>query len=216
LPPDYFALVEQNVGPIPDVLTLHLPVDIGEASNGPSKGAVATGPPRTRLVKRRKPDTYVRKANRIAVRHRHGDIVAVIEIVSPGNKAARSELRAFVDKSVQLIRQGVHLLVVDLFPPGPRDPQGIHKAIWDELQEEEFELPPDKPLTLASYDAGPEGGAYAEFVAVGDPLPDMPIFLKSGAHVLAPLEATYQTTWGLFPAQLKRLLETPHSPPPKT
>jgi hypothetical protein len=25
--------------------------------------------------------------------------------------------------------------VLDLFPPGPRDPQGIHKAIWDEIIE---------------------------------------------------------------------------------
>jgi hypothetical protein len=213
LPADYFALVEQNSGPIPDVLTLHIPPDTGEASNGPGKGAVATAPPRTRLVRLRKADTYPRKANLVTVRHRHGDIVAVVEVVSPGNKAARAEFRAFVDKSAQLIRHGVHLLVMDLFPPGPRDPQGIHKAIWDEFQDEAFELPPDKPLTLASYDAGTEGGAYVEFVAVGDPLPDMPIFLKSGTHVLTPLDATYQTSWNVFPAPLKHLLETPAAPP---
>jgi hypothetical protein len=216
LPPEYFALVEQNIGPIPDVLTLQLPLDLGEGSNGPSKGAVATGPPRTRLVRLRKADTYPRKANRIAVRHRHGDIVAVIEIVSPGNKAARAEFRAFVQKSADLIRQGVHLRVVDLIPPGPRDPQGIHKAIWDEFQEEDLALPPDKPFTLASYNAEPEGGAYVEFVAVGDPLPAMPVFLKSGTHVPAPLETTYQETWSAFPRQLKGLLETPATPPPQT
>jgi hypothetical protein len=215
LPPDYFALLEQHLEPIPDVLTLHLPLDVGQASNGPSKAAMTTPPPRTRLVRLRKPETYPRKANRIVVRHRHGDVVAVIEIVSPGNKAARVEFRAFVKKSADLIRQGVHLLVVDLLPPGPRDPQGIHKAIWDEFQDEDFELPPEKPLTLASCDAGPEGGAYVEFVAVGDPLPDMPVFLESGAHVLAPLEATYQASWSQFPAQLKGLLETPAPPLPQ-
>jgi hypothetical protein len=32
---------------------------------------------------------------------------------------------------------------------------------------------------LAAYDAGPERVAYVEFVAVGDVLPDMPLFLKS-------------------------------------
>ena len=43
-------------------------------------------------------------------------------------------------------------------------------------------------------------------------LPDMPIFLKPGIYVPAPLEATYQTTWDeFFPAPLKRLLETPPS-----
>jgi hypothetical protein len=36
----------------------------------------------------------------------------------------------------------VNLLIVDLFPPTSRDPQGIHGAIWDELAGEPFELPP--------------------------------------------------------------------------
>ena len=40
LPPDYFALVEQNIrGPIPDVLTLQL--DNGSAEPGEGKGGVA-------------------------------------------------------------------------------------------------------------------------------------------------------------------------------
>jgi hypothetical protein len=143
------------------------------------------------------------------VRHRHGQVVAVVEIISPGNKASRNALRAFLEKTSDLIRQNVHLLVIDLFPPSPRDPQGIHKAIWDEFIEEEFTLPPDKPLTLASYDAGPPRVAYVEPVAVGDVLPDMALFLKPEWYVPAPLEATYQTTWGVFPAALKRLLEPP-------
>jgi hypothetical protein len=49
--------------------------------------------------------------------------------------------------------------------------------------------------------------AYLEPVAVGDVLPEMPIFLKPEFYVPAPLEATYQTTWNLFPTPLKRLLE---------
>lgn len=156
MPPDYFALVEQNIrGPIPDVLTLRLSAG---SARGPDRGtdsgggvALATRIPRTRLTRRAEADSYIRKASRVAVRHRHGDVVAVIEIVSPGNKATRAEFRALVEKSADLIRQGIHLLVIDLFPPGMRDPQGIHKAIWDEFQEEDLDLPPDKPLTLASY-----------------------------------------------------------------
>ena len=31
-------------------------------------------------------DTYAGRANRIRIQHRHGEVVAVIEIVSPGNK----------------------------------------------------------------------------------------------------------------------------------
>ena len=134
----------------------------------------------------------------------------MIEIVSPGNKASKNELRTFVEKTANLIAQGVHLLVIDLFPPSKRDPQGIHKAIWDEFIEEDFELPADQPLTLAAYDAGPPPVAYVEPVAVGGTLPDMPIFLKPDFYVPAPLEATYRTTWDdFFPAPMKRLLETP-------
>ena len=58
-------------------------------------------------------------------------------------------------------------------------------------------------ISLASFDAGPERVAYIEPVAVGDVLPDMPLFLKPEVYVPAPLEATYQTTWSVFPAALK-------------
>jgi hypothetical protein len=209
LPVGYFALVEQNIrGPIPDVLTLQL---AQEEDNGPEDSAVgiavAVRAPRARFTKRVEADSYLRKASRIQVRHRHGNIVAVIEILSPGNKASQAEFRNFVEKSADLIRQGVHLLVIDLFPPGKRDPQGIHKAIWDQFEEEDLKIPDDKPLTLASYDAGPDYVAYVEFVGVGDPLPEMPLFLKPGIYVPAPLEETYQQAWATFPAPLKRLLE---------
>jgi hypothetical protein len=100
-------------------------------------------------------------------------------------------------------------LAIDPFPPGPRDPQGLHKAIWDEFQEEQLELPSEKPLTLAAYDAGPECVAYVEFIGVGDRLPEMPLFLQPGSYVPAPLEEAYQTAWSMFPAALRGLLENP-------
>jgi hypothetical protein len=216
LPPGYFALPEQSIrGPIPDVLTLKLSPGVAEPSGSDSGAAVAVAAPRTRYVRRSEVDAYARKADRITVHPRHGHVVAVIEIVSPGNKASRNELRAFVEKTSDLLRQNIHLLVLDLFPPGPRDPQGLHKAIWDEFLEEDFALPPDKPLTLAAYDAGPPRVAYVEPLAVGEALPDMPLFLKPEFHVPAPLEATYQAAWAAFPSPLKGLLELPAPPPPQ-
>jgi len=121
--------------------------------------------------------------------------VAVVEIVSPGNKESAYAVRSFARKAVEFLHAGVHLLIVDLFPPGPRDPQGIHKAIWDRLREEPFTLPPDKPLTVAAYAVGTEIVAYVEPVAVGDVLPEMPIFLTAQRYVPCPLEITYQTAW---------------------
>ena len=89
----------------------------------------------------------------------------------------------------------------------------IHKYKFnkdsDQIEEEELELPADKPLTLAAYDAGPEYVAYVEFVGVGDELPEMPLFLKPGIYVPTPLETTYQSAWSVFPDPLKGLLDSP-------
>ncbi len=210
LPPRYFAMAEQVVGgPIPDVITLQRRKTIGEEP--PTRGgtAVAEAPPRAAYVTSATSDCYARRANRIAIRHELGQLVAVLEIVSPGNKASRYALQAFLAKAEEILRQGIHLLIVDLFPPSTRDPQGIHKAIWDAIQEEPFELPPDKPLTVAAYEAGEPLTAYVEPVAVGDLLPSLPLFLEPGLHVPAPLESTYQTTWAKCPEVIREVVENP-------
>jgi hypothetical protein len=191
LPKGYYTLADQVVGG--------------------SGLATATAEPRTRFVHKAEPEQYAARANRILIRHPLGDVIAVLEIVSPGNKDSRNSLRALVDKAVGFLRQGIHLLLVDLFPPSNRDPQGIHKAIWDEIREEPFELPADKPLTLVAYSAGPTKMAYVEPVAVGDVLPDMPVFLTPDFHAPAPLEATYMTTWEVCPEPMRELLEPPAS-----
>ncbi|MFL5340730.1 MAG: DUF4058 family protein [Gemmataceae bacterium] len=212
LPPGYFAMIEQKTGgPEPDVITLDLTPPPGSAA--PAGVAVAVQPPKTRFTTRTEAASYARKANRITVRHPDGELVAVIEIVSPGNKDSRHAITAFARKAVSFLLAGVHLLVVDLFPPSRRrDPQGIHKVIWDRLHDEPFTLPPDKPLTLAAYAAGTDIVAYVEPVAVGDALPDMPIFLTPDHYAPCPLEATYQTAWEQFPAPLKGPLESPPAP----
>jgi hypothetical protein len=212
LPPGYVALADQQTGgPIPDVLALHRsgPRPNGAATAGGGI-AVAESPPKARFVVEQEEDVYARRANRIRIQHRHGEVVAVIELVSPGNKSSRTALRSFVRKASDLIWQGINLLVVDLFPPSDRDPQGIHKAIWDEFADRPFALPPDKPLTAAAYRAAPVKTAYVEPVAVGDDLPSLPIFLLDDLYVPAPLEETYRASWAAFPADFKGLLEGPN------
>ncbi len=204
LPAGYFALAEQYAGErVPDVLTLHLPQS-AEAGEGDGPGiSIATVPPRTTVVRSSEIESYARRADRIVVRHRSGDVVSVIEIVSPGNKSSKSAIESFVKKAVDLLLSGVHLLIVDLFPPSKRDPQGIHPLIWDEFLEEPFELPAGKPLTLAAYVGGPVKTAYIEPVGVGDELPEMPLFLTPERYVPTPLAATYETTWNVCPQPLK-------------
>ena len=207
---DYYALAEQRVqGPIPDILTLKLSNDEPEWNADSGGLAVATAPPKTRFTIRQEEQAYVEKANRIAIRHRHGDLIAVIEIVSPGNKNSQRPFDQFIEKTVEFLEAGVHVMIVDLLPPTKRDPFGIHHAIWSQFDDSEPNMIPNKLLTLASYDAGPDMVANYEPIAVGDVLPDMPLFLRPGVYIPCPLDSSYLATWKLFPRQLKPLLEGP-------
>jgi hypothetical protein len=213
LPPDYYALPEQfAAGFGPDVLTLQ-GAD-GAASTDPADGPSAPGagvklaPPKMAPLAETDMVFYRRKQKVVAVRHVSGDrIVAMIEIVSPGNKAARNALRAFVQKAAEFLEHGVHLLVIDLLPPGRRDTEGIHAEIWQEIAGEEYALPPHKRLTLAAYETGNLVRTYVAPVAVGDSLADMPLFLEPGQAVTMPLEATYNAAFADVPRRWRRVLE---------
>jgi hypothetical protein len=208
LPTGFYALIEQRAaGLIPDVVTLERGPKPREFPDSRGGIAVAEAPPKTRFMSEASDeDVYAARADRVAIFNPLGDVVALIELVSPGNKNNRHALRSFVEKTLEFLRHGVHILVVDLFPPTKRDPQGIHHAIWDEIKDEPFELPPDKRLTLAAYLATVPIKAFVEPVAVGDPLPEMPLFLDPATYILAPLELTYLATWEACPEPLRELI----------
>jgi len=206
LPGEYYALPEQMaVGYGPDVLTLQgRRPDSTNGSNG-STVAVASplkSRPTTRFSAESDAEFYRRKKKAIVIRHVSGDdVVAVMEIVSPGNKAGQKPFRAFVDKVYDLLEQRIHLLIIDPFPPGPRDPDGVHAAIWQEVvgDDDPFHLPKDKPLTTVAYECDVVTRAYIEPLAVGDPLPEMPLFVEPNGCVTVPLESTYETAFAKMP-----------------
>jgi hypothetical protein len=220
LPSGYFALAEHTTPPyVPDILTLTLPTDEGGPPPDvePDEGSVATLAPPVSRVATTEPGKKRKAAGRrrVAIRQaQNRRLVAVIEIVSPSNKSSKDEFTDLRDKSVELLRAGVNLLLIDPFPPTARDPKGLHDALWRALTGKRFEPPPDKPLTLAAYVARGDNtfSAFVEPIAVGDALPDMPLFLTSQAHVPTPLEETYQSAWAGFPVPLRPLLEAPAAP----
>jgi hypothetical protein len=205
LPEDFYALPEQiAAGFGPDVLTLQAP-PISHAS----ADTVATQPrPATRFTAETATEFYRRKKSSVVIRHVSGDrMVAVLEIVSPGNKANRDGFRAFVNKACELLEYRIHLLLIDPFPPTRRDPAGIHAAIWGEVTDQEFELPEEKRLTLVAYETGLTTRAYIEPISVGDVLPDMPLYLEPDRYVSVPLERTYMTAFTAMPLRWRRVLE---------
>jgi hypothetical protein len=212
LPDGYFAMADQRIsGPEPDVVALNLRGPVAEGGL-----AVAETPPRIRLAARVESEAalYARKATRVAIHHGLGRVVAMIEVVSPGNKDTKHAVASFVAKAVEFIRNGIHFLAIDLFPPGSRDPHGLAQAIWDELVGEALEArPPDKQLGIAAIDAGSELSAYVDALAVGDVLPDAPLFLSPGWYVNVPLETTYLAAWDVTPRPIRELVEAVASSP---
>src|SRR4051794_6575022 len=85
LPKGLSALVEQRAGP---------------------RESDVMAPSATRIVRRTTREIYAVRANCVVVRHHLGRIVAVLEIVSPGNKDSRAALRDFVDKTIDCLRAG--------------------------------------------------------------------------------------------------------------
>jgi hypothetical protein len=216
LPSEYYALAEQITGEFgPDVLTLQKPSNGNSKSNGTSKGkstsggvALETAPPFVHYHRKSERERYATKAKAVTVRHSSNhNVLAVVEIVSSGNKNAQRPFDAFVAKSVELIRRGIHLLVIDLFPPTSRDPKGIHAAIWSDFEPVDYSAPEDSPLTLASYRADRWPEAFVEPTAVGKPLIDMPLFYDPDYYIPVPLEETYMAAWDAVPEYWRNEIE---------
>jgi len=196
LPPDYYAQAEPAFG------------TEGTAPEVEGVPTVVLPPPRTRFTAVADLCEYAQKRRTIVVRHASGDrVVALLELVSPGNKAARHAMRSFVEKAVEAVARGYHLLVIDLFPPTPRDPHGVHAAIWEAFSAAPFEPPPGEPLTLVAYSAGSPKRAYIEPTAVGRELLEMPLFLEPDLYVNVPLEATYLAAYRGVPLRWRRVLD---------
>ena len=218
LPDPYYAESEQTAGQTgPDVLALDMDSNWtveGRVSSLKDAGAtaVADAPPDVSITQiASEEELYAAKRNLLAIRHSSGDeLVAFIELVSSGNKGSRRALDQFLDKAYSVIKQGVHLLVIDLYPPGQFDLQGIHGAIWNEIDgSSQFALPDNRNRTLASYCAALQPEAYVEPLALGVSIPDMPLFLDPHWYVNVPLESTYNAAFGAIPARRRRELTEP-------
>ncbi len=163
LSPEYYALAEQQAAGFgPDVLTLQTPAEDIEISQAGSVGMKVRTRPKTQFTAEL-PDSefYRRKKSSIAIRHVSGDrMVALLEIVSPGNKSSRNAMQAFVAKACEFLEHRIHMLIVDIEP-----------------------------------------------IAVGDELPEMPLFVEPESHILVPLERTYQASFAGIPQRWRRVLE---------
>lgn len=153
----------------------------------------------------------------VTIRESAGDrFVAVVEVVALVHINTQEGIRTLVSGICSALRKGIHVLAVDLHERGPRDRRTLHDLVWESLGEVPPELPSDRPLIGVSCDAvgeeskAPEIRGYVEPLAVGDVIPDMPLFLRPGHFVLAPLEATYNAALAGIPQRwMSVLMGTP-------
>ena len=209
LPSDYYALAEQRTaGYGPDVLALQVEAgDEGIDEPDQRHGGLLVAKPQVAVTAETDMEFYRRKQNVVAVRHVSDDrVVALVEVVSPGNKSSRAALRSFVEKTAQLLDQRIHLLILDLHRPGNFDPQGIHGAIWEEIAEA-WVAPTDRPLTLVGYESALTVRAFVQPLAIGEALIDMPLYLEPSGYVLVPLENTYARAFDAVPKRWRNVVE---------
>ena len=222
LPSGYYALPEQIAGEThPDVLALHADLDLGSENGGQfandGGGATLVLPSPAHVMTMAEP-SYAQLSRIISIRHVSGDhVVALVELISHSNKSTLESLGMLVNKTCNALRRGMHVLLVDLYPPGTRDPQGIHAVIWESMGGELPSTFPERPLTAVSYEAlgsasdAQQLKAYVKPLDVGDLIPEMPLFLRPGQFVNAPLEATYQAAFDSLPQRWKSVVSGPKS-----
>lgn len=214
LPATHYAMVGQvTVGVEADILVLQAP-----PSTTPRPGAgtssLTAGRPAVGVLEREEKATRKRPGRRVTIRHvSNHTVVAIIELVSPGNKEGRREYARFVFKSAAILGLGIHLLVIDPFAPPPHSPLGLHASIWARAVKKKkgrtpATLPADRPLMAAGYAAGGEVVAAVQSFAVGEQVPDVPLFLTpEQEYVTLPLEPTYAAAFPDVPRVWREVLD---------
>ncbi len=196
LPSGYLARTEEYVGPFQtDVVTLESGSDPSPIGRG---GGASLVPTLTIDASR----FLARKEHRIAIYSaREERRVAVIEVVSPGNKDSQVRVDWFGRRLLEYLENGLHLTILDLLPPTKLVQEGFACGLARALGS--TTSLPASGLQAASFESEaepPRVKVYSVDLRVGQPLPDAPLFLEPGLHVPLPLEATYVETITRLPA----------------
>lgn len=121
-------------------------------------------------------------------------LVGVIELVSPANKDRPAERLAFVTKCASYLAQGVSLIVMDVVTNRHAN---LHNEIMRVMEAgEDLALPDDVHLYAAAYRPALRGeneelDMWLRPLALGAPLPTMPLRLTGDLFVPVDFEAAY-------------------------
>jgi hypothetical protein len=126
----------------------------------------------------------------------HGQLIAAVEVVSPRNKEHLDSKSRYTRRYLGYLRQGVHLMLIDVFsqPPG----FSFADAISADLGLGEPATPsPDAisyrigGLVPRDEELGTRVAVWCRFLRAGQPLPELPLALDEDQAVVIDLETTY-------------------------
>ena len=79
--------------------------------------------------------------------------------------------------------------------------------MWESLGGARIAWPADKRLSASSFRIADRIQCYAEPFAVGESVPELPLFYDPDWYVNLPLEATYMAAYAGVPRRWKRVIE---------
>ena len=123
--------------------------------------------------------------------------MAAVEIVSPANKERPENRRAFVAKCAALLNQHVSVALVDLVTTRQFNLYADQLELNGQADPRPAPEPP--PVYAASCRWAREGDAWhfrawTHTLAIGKPLPTLPLWLTDNLAVPLELEASYEET----------------------
>jgi hypothetical protein len=129
------------------------------------------------------------------------ELVAAVEFVSPANKDRPDSRRAFVAKCANLLANGACVAIVDVVTTRRAN---LYAELLEFLDRADPAFGPDPPgLYAASFrirSAGPKSWleSWAYPLALGSPLPTLPLHLRDELAVGLDLDGSYGDTCRLF------------------
>jgi hypothetical protein len=179
-----------------DVATFTRAAGAGPAANGPSAAVLAapvySPPAPARTMPATFPDTFEVCVYSTASGK---TLVAAIELVSPGNKDRPDERRAFAAKCASYLSQGVALIVIDVVTNRHANLHNETMRLMEAAPDLDF--PEGVNLYAVAYrpvrrEDRSEIDLWPEQIAVGRPLPTLPLRLTGDLFVPVDFEAAYQ------------------------